>query len=124
MIPEGARKEVGLIYHLRVVSLIETYMIPTSLVIHIDQTPSKYAPVPSRTLEKQGAKDVPIVGVDYKQAITATFGITFWNHFLPMQLIYEGKTTKSIPEVTSPKSFSLSVNSTHYSNENESLKYK
>ena len=39
-----------------------------------------------------------------------------------MQLIYGGKTSKSLPRVNFPKSFSLSANPKHYSNEQESIK--
>ena len=42
--------------------------------------------------------------------------------FLPMQLIYGGNTTKSLPRFKFPNDFSLSVNKTHYSNEKEACK--
>ena len=54
--------------------------------------------------------------------ITATFTTTLDGHFLPVQLIYGGKTSKSLPRVNFPKSFSLSANPKHYSNEQESIK--
>ena len=40
-----------------------------------------------------------------------------------MQLIYGGKTTKSLPKYKFPSSFSLSVNPTHYSNSEECIKF-
>ena len=43
-IPEGARKEVALIFHHEIVSKVEKYEIPHSLILNIDQTPSKLAP--------------------------------------------------------------------------------
>ena len=43
-------------------------------------------------------------------------------NFLPPQLIYGGKTTQSLPKYDFPKLFSLSVNPTHYSNSQESVK--
>ena len=82
--------------------------------------PSKYVQV---TMEKKGTANVPISGVDDKRAITATFSITFDNKFLPMQLIYKGKTHQSLPKVDFPPGFSLSVNEKHFSNEKESLKF-
>ena len=42
--------------------------------------------------------------------------------FLPMQIIYGGKTSKSIPRVSFPVGFLDSVNPKYYSNEEESLK--
>lgn len=54
--------------------------------------------------------------------ITATFTVTLDGQFLPMQLIYSGKTTRSIPKIEFPKGFCLSANQKHFSNEEESVK--
>ena len=70
----------------------------------------------------KGSKTVPIKGSTEKRVITATFTITLDGHFLPVQVNYGGKTSKSLPRVNFPKSFSLSVNPKHYSNEQESIK--
>ena len=70
----------------------------------------------------KGSKTAPIKGSTEKRMITATFTITLDGHFLPVQLIYGGKTSKSLPRVNFPKSFSLSANPKHYSNEQESIK--
>ena len=50
------------------------------------------------------------------KGLTATFSITFSNHFLSMQLIYGGKTAASYPKFDFPFSFSLSANEKHFSN--------
>ena len=42
---------------------------------------------------------------------------------LRFQLIYGGKTTRSLPPVSFPESFSLSVNPKHFSNTNEVIKH-
>ena len=47
------------------------------------------------------------------------FPITLDNKFPPMQLIYQGKTGQSLSKVKFPDGFSLGVNESHYSNENE-----
>ena len=48
--------------------------------------------------------------------------MTLDGKFLPMQLIYGGKTWKSILTVTFPRGILLSVNLKHCSNEEETLK--
>ena len=108
-ITEGARKEAGLIFHHEIVAKIEKHKIPHSLVLNIDQTPSKLAPASRHTMAEKSSKLVSITGSSYKQAITATFGITLSNEFLPMQLIYGGKTQQSLPKFKFPESFSLSA---------------
>ena len=72
-------------------------------------------------MEKKGTKNVPISGLDNKRSITATFSITMENKFLPMQLIYKGKTSQSFPKIQFPNGFSLSANLKHHSNETESF---
>ena len=57
-----------------------------------------------------------------KRCITGTFGITFTNKFLPIQLIYGGKTEQSLPRFKFPEGFRTSVNPGHYSNATESIK--
>ena len=74
-------------------------------------------------MTKEGESNVPIVGANDKRPITATFSITFDNKFLPMQLIYKGKTNQSLPKVDFLDGFSLSANETHYSSEKEALKF-
>ena len=44
------------------------------------------------------------------------------DQFLPMQIIYGGRTSKSILQVSFPDRFLISANPKHYSNEEESLK--
>jgi len=105
-----------------IVRKIEVNKIPLSLVLNLDQTPSKYVPTANKTMAPKGSKTVPITGSTDKRSITATFTITLEGDFLPMQLIYGGKTKKSLPRVKFPSSFSLSANPKHYSNEEESVK--
>ena len=118
-IPEGTRKEAALIFHHEIVSKVK-YQIPQSLILNIYQTSSKLAPTSRHTLAKKNSKHVSIAGSSYKQAITATFGITFSNEFLPMQLIYGGKAQQSFPKFDFPDSFSLNANPKHLSNTEES----
>ena len=90
--PDGAKKEAGLLYHHQIIMFVEEHDIPSSLVMNFDQTSLKYAPVSSQTLAKQGSKYVSISGATYRTSLTATFGISLDNKFLPIQLIYSGKT--------------------------------
>ena len=121
-IPERAVNEVKHILQHQIVTIIEDHSIPYSMVMNFDQTPLKFVPVASRTLCQKGSKHVAIHGVTYRKAITATFGITFSKKFLPMQLIYSGKTERCYPRFNFPDSFSLSCNPKHFSNTHESLK--
>ena len=109
--------------HNNVVSKVEKYKIPPALIINFDQTPLKYVPVGNETLAKKGAQSVTIDGSSDKRTITGTFGISLTRDFLPMQLIYRGKTIQCLPKYKFPKHFCLSFNQKHFSNTTESLKY-
>ena len=75
-IPYGARKEAELIFHHDIAYKVEKFQIPESLIINIDQTPSKFAPTSSRTLAKKNSKHVSIAGSSYKTSNHSYL----WNH--------------------------------------------
>ena len=88
--------------------------IPPSLIINIDQTHSKYVSSSRTTMAKKNSKQVAVGRSTDKRTITATFAVKPYDgKFLPMQLIYGGKTKQSLPRFKFPDSFSLSVNPTH-----------
>ena len=76
----------------------------------------------NHTLAKRNSKSVAIAGSTDKRSITGTFVITLDGLFLPMQLIYGGKTQQSLPRFKFPDGFSLSCNPKHFSNTEESIK--
>ena len=78
-------------------AVIEMEEVPPCLVINWDHTALKYVPVGSWTMAKEGAKKIPLAGVDDKHQITAVFGATMEGGFLPPQLIYQGKTEGCLP---------------------------
>ena len=121
-ISKELREEVEMTYYHSIVTTIETKKIPPSLVINLDQTPSKFVPGCNKTLAPRKSKSVAIKGSTDKRTITATFSITMDGKFLPMQIIYAGKTSKSIPKIEFPKDFHVTANPKHYSNEEESIK--
>ena len=120
-IPDRAAMEAKLLFQYQITSLVEEHDIPPSLIMNFDQTTLKYAPVSNSTLAKKGSKHVPITGGAFKESITRTFGITYSNKYLTMQLIYKEK-TRSFPRVNFPPSFLLSANMKHCSNKQESMK--
>ena len=121
-LPEGALKEIKMLFHHDIVTKGAKFNIPDSLIINLDQTPTKYVPVGHTTLAKKNSKTVTIKGSTDKRTITATFVISI-RDFLAIQLIYGGKTKKCLPRFKFPEKFSLSYNETHYSNEKETCQF-
>ena len=73
------------------------------------------------TFSFKGTKNVPIKGIDDKRQITATFAVSLTGKFLPIQLIYKGKTKRSLPKFKFPSTFSLSYTENHWSNTEKSI---
>ena len=63
-----------------------------------------------------------MAGGSDKGAITANFVETLDCKFLPMQLIYSGETSQTLPKIQFPTGFSLCANPSHYSDTGESIK--
>ena len=97
--------------------------IPPKLVINFNQTGIHYIPVSSWSMEMEGAKRVKVVGKDDKCQITAIFGISMSGDFLPIQLVYQGKTTKCLPSFDFPPSWDITFSDNHWSNEQIVLSY-
>ena len=114
-IPGKARKEIEFLFLHEIVSKVEKHNIAPELILNIDQTPLKYVPVGNETFTIEGSSD--------KLSITGAFAIFLHGYFLPMQLIYGGKTSQSLPRYRFPKGFCLSFNPKHFSNANESIKF-
>ena len=96
---------------------VEFKEIPHKLIINWDQTGLKIGPTTSWTMEKKGAKRVELVALDDKQQITAVFGCTLKGDFLPLQVIYRGKTTACLPKFKFPDDLHATFTANHWANE-------
>ncbi|KAL9954832.1 hypothetical protein ACROYT_G042413 [Oculina patagonica] len=122
-VPRGMYEECKLSFLTDIDKCINKHNIPPELVLNADQTPSSYVSVGRMTMAEKNSKSVPIKGLTDKRSITLTFVISLAGEFLPMQVIYQGKTKASLPRnFVFPKGFCLTQNPKHYSNEEETLK--
>ena len=64
-----------------------------------------------------------MVGIDNKCQITATFAASLSDHFLPVQLLYEGKPTKCHPAVKFPEGWHVTHTPYHWCNEEMMIDY-
>ena len=102
---------------------INSFDILVPLVVNLDQAPLSYVSPGKYTFSSKGAKNVPIKGVDDKRKITETFFVCLTGKFLPIQLIYKGKTKRSLPKFKFPSTFSLSYTENHWSNTEKSIEF-
>ena len=75
------------------------------------------------TMEQVGAKRVEIAGVNEKRQITAVLCGSLTGDYLPMQLIYQGKTNRCHPVFDFLKDWDVTHSPKHWSTENMMLGY-
>ena len=75
-IPAGAKKEAEVTFLHEIVNNVEKFQIPSSLVLNLDKTNSKYFSIGKTTMAKKGSNSVPISGLSNKSSMTPTFTIT------------------------------------------------
>lgn len=121
LIAPGLIDEMGFSFYKEINELVRWFNIPKELVINIDQTPLPFVLISSYTMEEKGNQCVPVSGTtDYRQ-ITGTFGVSLSGDFLPIQLIYKGKTHRCQPNYPFPHEFHVTQNENHWANEDTSV---
>ena len=85
-------------------------------MLNLDQTPLSYVSLGKHIFDLKGSKTVPIKGAHDKRQITATFTATASGSFLPIKLIYSGKTKRSIPKYDFPIYFDVTFAPNYWSN--------
>lgn len=74
--------------------------IHQTLIVNMDQTGVILVPGASdATIEKKGEKQIPIHGKDEKRAFTAVLSVTQSGTVLPIQSVWKGATSKSLPTI-------------------------
>ena len=104
-------------------ALVSEHDIPPSLIINIDQIPLSYVNTGKYTFTFTGAKNIPIKRVDDTRQITATLAVSCTGEFLSIQLIYTGKTERSLSKYSFPPSFSVTFTENHWSNTEKSVEF-
>ena len=106
-----------------VVSVVTMEEIPPELILNWDQTGIHLVPASAWTMELAGSKRVEISGVDNKQQITAIFCGSLTGDFLPLQLIYKGKTAHCHPKFDFPVDWHITHSPKHWSTEETMVQY-
>ena len=83
----------------------------------------KLVPSSSWTMEKRGAKRVEMARVNDKRQITAVFCGSLVGDFLPIQIVYAGKTPRCHPHYNFLSGWHITHSPNHWSNEQTMLQY-
>ena len=104
-------------------AITEMEDIPPQLIFNWDQTGISVVPGSSWTMDEKGSKRVEIVGISDKLQYTALFCGTLASDFLPLQVIYQGKTAASLPQYDFPDDWHVTYTPNHWSNETKMKEY-
>ena len=88
-------------YILDIKVVVEMMKIPSELVFNWDHTGINIVPGLQWIMEPKGSKRVELASLNDKRQITAVFCASLAGEFLPVQLIYQGKTTACLPNFCS-----------------------
>ena len=74
-------------------------------------------------MDDKGSKKVKIEGLGDKRQITATFAGAMNGEFLPMQILYQGKTERVHPKFKFPDNFDVWHTPNHWANQETTVRY-
>ena len=106
-----------------VVETVEMEEIPPELILNWDQTAVKIIPSSTWTMEQRGSKRIDVAGANDKRAITVVFCGSLVGDFLPLQVIFKGKTPRCHPRFHFPSDWDITHSPRHWSNESTTLQY-
>ena len=108
---------------LEVQQVITMDEIPPELIINFDQTGLNVVPVSDWTMEAAGSKRVEVAGKDDKKQLTALLTGLLTGDFLPPQIIYQGITTRCLPNYDFIEKWHITYSINHWSNETTIKEY-
>ena len=97
--------------------------IPSELIFNWDQTGLNLVPAANWTMDHKGSKRIEIKGLNDKRQITPVFCGMLIGEFMPIQLIYGGKTDRCHPRYPFPPEWHITHSENHWSNEQTMLNY-
>ena len=74
-------------------------------------------------MEQEGASRVEIVGLNDKRQITVTFAASLSGEFLPLQILYQGKTERCHPSFAFPEGYDVWHSPNHWANGDTVVRY-
>ena len=89
----------------------------------MDHTPQFYVSPCKYIFDVKSVTAVRIKGIDDKRQITATFTISISEEFIPIQVIYKGKTTRYLLSYAFPKNFDITFSENHWSNTEKAIRF-
>ena len=116
-------KELKEQFLLDIKTVIDMEDVPSDLILNWDHTGINVVPGSQWTMEAKGSKRVKAVGVNDKRQITVVLCAALSGELLPLQLIYQGKTSACLPRFVFPQDWNVTFTPNHWSNEQKTKEY-
>ena len=92
-------------------------------MINWDQAGVKPIPSQNWTMEQQGSSCIEVTGINDKCQITLTLAGLMSGELLPVQFLYQGKTTHCHPQYFYPSEFDVWHTSNRWANQETTLRF-
>ena len=106
-----------------VAETVEMEEVCPELILNWDQTGIRIVPSSSWTMDREGVSRIEMVDAKDKRQITAVFCCTLQGDFLPVQLIYQGKTSRCHPKFWFPPGCHITHAPKHWSTKQIMVQY-
>ena len=106
-----------------VVETVEMEEVCPELILNWDQTGIWIVPSSTWTMDREGVSHIEMVGTKDKRQITAVFCCTLQSDFPPVQLIYQGKTSRCHPKFRFPPGWYITHSLKHCSTKQTMVQY-
>lgn len=116
-------QQISQMKHTYLTQVVKVHKIPPELVINWDQAGVKLIPSQNWTMEQQESSRMEIAGINDKRQITLTLAGSMSGEFLPLQLLYQGKTTRCHPQYSYPSGFDVWHTPNHWANEETTMRF-
>ena len=107
----------------QIAGMVKAHQIPSQLVINWDQTPVDVAPSINWSMAEEGSRRVSVAALNDKRQVTSTLAVTMDGQFLPLQVLYQGKTDRCHPKYTFPDDFDIFHTANHWATGETVIRY-
>ena len=97
--------------------------ISEDMIVNWDQTGVNYVLVSSWNMEEEGSKRIKLISKDDKRQLTVLFVGSLSGDLIPIQIIYQEKSSRCLPKFNFPDKWHVTYMANHWANENTMKDY-
>ena len=111
------------LFLLDVKNVVQMDEISEDMIVNWDQTGVNYVLVSSWNMEEEGSKRIKLISKDDKRQLTVLFVGSLSGDLIPIQIIYQEKSSRCLPKFNFPDKWHVTYMANHWANENTMKDY-